>query len=755
MIATTSRAQTQGDVGWPREIEVPEGKVVIYQPQADVLDGNILKGRGAISFTAAGKTAPVFGAAWFEAQVDIDRDARLVSILTLTIPKCRFGESTPEQEKQLAGILERELPKTDLTMSLDRLMAGLKVAESERIQAEGLNTAPPKIYFETSPAVLIVMDGDPQPRPVEGAKIQRVVNTPYFVVFHPESKTYWTKAGSTWFSTSDVKGAWRAGGTPPAEAVSLQAKAEEESKKLIPPIDEAALTPDEKAAFDATNNDKRIPKIIVSTVPAELIVTNGEPQFKPLVGSDLLEMTNTNNDVFMEVGGQDFYVVFTGRWYQADTMNGPWSYVRSDKLPASFAKISPASDRADVRTFVAGTEEADDALIDAQVPQTAAVLRSEAKLSVTYDGEPRFESVPSTSMKYAVNTATSVLLIDRKYYACKDAVWFVSSSATGPWVLADSVPAEVRKIPPESPVYNVKYVYVYESTPQVVYVGYLPGYVGGYPYYGTVVYGTGWYYRPWIGPVYYYPRPVTYGVSVHYNPWYGWSFGVGVSVGWAHVTIWGGGGYHGGFWGPAGYYPRPPYHGYPGYGYPGYRPPGYRPGYPPPGYRPPGQPGYRPPGQPGYRPPAGGASTLPANRANLYGRPNDTVGQGVVTRDKQPAQQPTRAPKNMQNNVYTDKSGNVYRRDQSGNWDQRDKGAWKPTTPQAKPTTPQAKPNTPQAKPNTPQAKPTQQPAPTQQLQRDYQARQQGSQKAQSFQGSGGASQKPSSAPHSGGTRKR
>jgi hypothetical protein len=95
----------------------------------------------------------------------------------------------------------------------------------------------------------------------------------------------------------------------------------------------------------------------------------------------------------------------------------------------------------------------------------------------------------------------------------------------------------------------------------------------------------------------------------------------------------------------------------------------------------------------------------------------------------------------MQNNVYTDKSGNVYRRDQSGNWDQRDKGAWKPTTPQAKQ--------------GTSPSKPSQHPAPNPQLQRDYQARQQGSQRAQSFQGGGGASQKPSSAPRSGGARKR
>src|SRR5262245_18962299 len=202
-----------------------------------------------------------------------------------------------------------------------------------------------------------------------------------------------------------------------------------------------------------------------------------------------------------------------------------------------------------------------------------------------------------------------------------------------------------------------------------------------------------------------------------------------MSFGWRHVTIWGGRGYRGGFWGPAGFYPRPPYRGYPGYGYPGYRPPGYRPGYRPPGYR--------PPGQPGYRPPPGGATTLPSNRANLYGRASDTVGKGVQT----PAKQPVRAPQNMQNNVYTDKSGNVYRRDQNGSWDRRDNGAWKSTTPQAKP--------------GAAPSKPSQQPAPNPQLQRDYQARQQGSQKAQSFQGGGGSRPTQSPAAPKTAPRKR
>jgi hypothetical protein len=70
------QAQAQGDIGWPREIDIPEGKVVICQPQADVLDGNILKGRGAISFTPKGKSVP--GAAPRRKQDEGELSAQLV-----------------------------------------------------------------------------------------------------------------------------------------------------------------------------------------------------------------------------------------------------------------------------------------------------------------------------------------------------------------------------------------------------------------------------------------------------------------------------------------------------------------------------------------------------------------------------------------------------------------------------------------------------------------------------------------------------
>ena len=73
---------------------------------------------------------------------------------------------------------------------------------------------------------------------------------------------------------------------------------------------------------------------------------------------------------------------------------------------------------------------------------------------------------------------------------------------------------------------------IYEATPSVVYTGYTPGYLGTVvePT-GTVVYGTGYAYTPWIGSVWY-PAPVTYTVAAApvYNPYVGFTFGFAVGL---------------------------------------------------------------------------------------------------------------------------------------------------------------------------------------------------------------------------------
>ena len=154
-------------------------------------------------------------------------------------------------------------------------------------------------------------------------------------------------------------------------------------------------------------------------------------------------------------------------------------------------------------------------------------------------------------MSYATNTGAQIIQVGNTYYAADNGVWFAGNSPTGPWTVAAEVPEqEIQQIPPSSPVYNLTYLHVYQSTPQVVYVGYTSGYMWSFPYYGVPVYGTGFYYPPYYG-AYYYPRPPTWGFHVGYNPWTGWNFGVSwggpfmsFGVGWS--SGWGawGGGYH-------------------------------------------------------------------------------------------------------------------------------------------------------------------------------------------------------------------
>jgi hypothetical protein len=92
-----------------------------------------------------------------------------------------------------------------------------------------------------------------------------------------------------------------------------------------------------------------------------------------------------------------------------------------------------------------------EARMDAQIPQTAAIDRRNASLSVEDDGDPKFEPIDGTTMHWAVNTATPVIRVNRQYYAVEEAVWFVAGSTTGPWAVATSVPDEIYTIPADSP----------------------------------------------------------------------------------------------------------------------------------------------------------------------------------------------------------------------------------------------------------------------------------------------------------------
>ena len=670
---------------WPREFATPKGNtIVMYQPQAETFQGDRVTGRAAVSFTKQGETTPKFGVVFFAARVSVDRDTRQVAVLDMKVSRVRFPGITPENEKKFSDNLEAEVPKWDVVFEYDRLLENVKVAAREKKSAEGLRNDAPKIVFADGPTVLLTYDGDPLFRDVEGAPVKVAVNTSLFVVNDTRTGKYFLSGGKKWwYEAAGPLGPWRPAGGPPADIADFAAQAQAEQKKS------ETDTPDDDGTGAAPP-----PKVVVATEPTEIVVTEGKPSFKPVAGTNgnLLAVDNTEGDVLLDVPNQDYYVLLSGRWFRSKSLSAgaSWAYVAPDALPRSFSKIPPESDSGDVRAAVAGTDEAEEAVLDSQIPQTTPVKRAEATLDVQWDGEPKFIGIEGSATSYAANASTSVLQIRNRYYACDNAVWYVAGSPSGPWTVADSVPSDdIDAIPPSAPVYNVKYVRIYDVSPDVVWFGYTPGYTGVYPWRGTIVWGTGWRYRPWVGPTYWWPRPYTWGLSAHYNPWTGWGFGTSWSYPFFNVSYgWGG------WFRPRGWY-RPAYGpawhrpgGWGFYGPGGYRPPAAiagsywsghgggnwnrplpnpRPGAVRPAFRP--LPGVRP--NIGFRPPS--KEIRPPAQANIYSRLPEKTRD--VPRARPAFDKPlTSATK--KNDVFAGKNGEVYRRTKEGQWQQRQGDRW-------------------------------------------------------------------------------
>ncbi|MDZ7621129.1 MAG: hypothetical protein U5O69_01325 [Candidatus Competibacteraceae bacterium] len=234
--------------------------------------------------------------------------------------KTQFPNAQPEQERRLAVFLDREIaawPKP--TMALDRLLANL--AEVEKVKAGAhFNNEPPKI-FATVPSVLVLIDGQPILRDVEGFPIKRVVNTPFVLLLDPTDSQYYLTGDALWFVAADVEGPCKTLKSPPAPVAAAARK-----------IAEAEVPTQVQAA---TLKAEVVPQIVVATEPTELIVAAGAPQFAPLEGADLLYLSNTGRDVFQTLGTQQYYVLLSGRWFSSPSLeNGPWAYVAPDKLPA-------------------------------------------------------------------------------------------------------------------------------------------------------------------------------------------------------------------------------------------------------------------------------------------------------------------------------------------------------------------------------------------------------------------------------------
>ena len=239
--------------------------------------------------------------------------------------------------------------------------------------------------------MLVFIEGEPVLQPIEGTDFRHVVNSPFVIVNDPGQRLFYLYAGhDTWYRASQVAGPWE-----------IASRVPESVTRLIPP--EEAQAEEQASAAGQGERPAEPPYIIVRTREAELIVSDGRPEFHPMAGGELLYMSNTDSDVVMEITTQRNFVLLSGRWFAAPSLEGPWSFVAPDELPESFLEIEADGEMAHLRASVAGTVEAEEAVLDSLIPQTATIKR-DATIEVEYDGEAQFDDIQGTELQWAINT---------------------------------------------------------------------------------------------------------------------------------------------------------------------------------------------------------------------------------------------------------------------------------------------------------------------------------------------------------------
>jgi len=497
---------------WPRDYQGENGeKLTLYTPQFDQWDYLSIQARVAGAVGLPGQKLPQFGTFQFKGSTEVDPATRQVKISNIQLVGINFPTLDPKQIPELTKTVQSILPKKDVVTSVDRILGSLQRNQQQQKLVQ-LKNSPPPIFFSQKPAVLMILDGAPVWSPIVGTDLKYAVNTNWDF-FQDAASNLYLRNGDYWLKEANGTGPWAPAGNLPASFSNLP-KDSDNWKEVISNI------PGKQVAAD------QVPTVYVSQVPAEMIVTQGPPVLEAIPGTQLSYVKNTTSDLFFYNADKNYYFLTSGRWFKSTAGVGAiWTYA-GDNLPADFKNIPSDSPKASVLASVAGTREAEEALIQAEIPVRAKVKKSEAKADATYAGPPKFEKIEGTDLQYATNTKNQVISYQGKYYMVKDAVWFVASAAEGPWVVADSVPEVIYTIPPSSPLYNVTYVKIYESTPEYVSTGYTAGYFGafaiGTALGATLAYGTGWYYPPYVAGSWFYPYPYTYGMAAYYNPWTGY-----------------------------------------------------------------------------------------------------------------------------------------------------------------------------------------------------------------------------------------
>jgi len=193
----------------------------------------------------------------------------------------------------------------------------------------------PVVYYSSTPAEIVVFNGQPQWTAIPGTQLAYASNTDATVFrYNPNGAFYYLTSGR-WFTAQGPMGPWT------FATYSLPA-----DFKNIPPA-----SPQGKVLASVPGTPEAEDAVLIAQIPTTATVTpaaaqqvkvsyaGGTPQFQPITGTSMSYAVNTQEKVIQV--GNEYYLCANGVWFVSFNATGPWQLAQS--VPQAIYTIPPSS----------------------------------------------------------------------------------------------------------------------------------------------------------------------------------------------------------------------------------------------------------------------------------------------------------------------------------------------------------------------------------------------------------------------------
>ncbi len=216
------------------------------------------------------------------------------------------------------------------------------------------------------------------------------------------------------------------------------------SKIVIISLDRLVACTQKQAPTSTVSVNNQPPFIYVSNAPSILLQLEGKPRPYKTSNENLQFIFNANWPLFFNKTNSEYYLFDDQEWQKASQLAGPWTFTAA--LPQALLNLGSDPQWTNLKTAIPAPARPNSSVFDVFYSEEPSEI-------ILFTGQPSFQPIVGTNLKYATNTASDLFfsVITSQYYYLTAGRWFASATLQGPWTYATpELPADFKVIPAAS-----------------------------------------------------------------------------------------------------------------------------------------------------------------------------------------------------------------------------------------------------------------------------------------------------------------